>query len=44
MAYIADMVRELRDMARASEADTLVGLLDLAHREAQQQLKQRAKK
>lgn len=38
--YIADMLQELRGMAQAAEAETLSGLLELAHREAQLRLKQ----
>lgn len=42
MDYIADMVLELRDLARSAEAETLTDLLDLAHREARQHLKRHA--
>lgn len=38
MDYLSDMVLELRAMAERGNAPTLAGILDLAYREARQQL------
>ncbi len=34
LAYVADMILELKEMAQRADATTLTGLLDLAYREA----------
>lgn len=39
MAYMADMLLELKDMATRSGHPTLVGLLALAHAEAKQRMR-----
>lgn len=35
IGYVADMILELKQIAEAARLDTLAGLLDLAHSEAQ---------
>ncbi|MCC7250920.1 hypothetical protein [Hyphomicrobium sp.] len=40
--YIADLVLELRELARKYNLSTLAGILDLAHAEARQRAKDHA--
>lgn len=39
--YIADLLRELKEMARSKNLQTLAGIIDLAHAEARLRAKDR---